>query len=191
MLHYSEQADNQLMQAIAGQDAEAFNELYKRYSTRLLHFFYTMLHKDREKSQDFLQDLFTKIIEKPHLYDPSRSFTTWIYTLARNMCKNEYRSMAVRSDPEVAVNYQVLLHSETTPNMDKLLDASAFREQLWLQLDQLGPEKKETFILRYQQNKSLKEISEIMDCAEGTIKSRLFYTLKWLADKLEVFDPKI
>ena len=74
----------------------AFGELYDRYSRVMINYFYRMLWKDREKAEDFMHDLFTKIINKPKLYDPNRSFKTWIYSVANNMCKNEYRKQEVR-----------------------------------------------------------------------------------------------
>jgi RNA polymerase sigma-70 factor (ECF subfamily) len=52
-------------------------------------------------------------------------------------------------------------------------------------LEELSPEKKEAFILRYQEEKSITEIAEIQDCPEGSVKSRIHYTLKLLEKKLQ------
>ena len=46
-----------------------------------------MLNKDLDLSQDFVQEIFLKILEKKHLYDPSKKFYTWLFTIASNMCK--------------------------------------------------------------------------------------------------------
>ncbi len=53
-------------------DKGALNELYSRYSKPMMYYFYRMLGQSKEKSRDFLQDLFLKIIEKPELFDPKR-----------------------------------------------------------------------------------------------------------------------
>ncbi len=90
------------MVALNTQDTAAFDELYERYSTRLLHYFYRMLGKETEKAQDFLQDLLLKIVEKPHLFDTRQRFSTWVYTIASNMCKNEYRRLQVRQQPALS-----------------------------------------------------------------------------------------
>ncbi len=95
---YSRISDEHLMISVHHGDVYAFNELYNRYSKRLLYYFYRMLGSSQEKSRDFLQDIFIKIIERPELFDTTRKFSTWIFSVAHNMCKNEYRRMAVRSN---------------------------------------------------------------------------------------------
>jgi len=79
-----------------GEEA-AFDELYNRYSKRLLVYFYRMLGRNEEKAQDFLQDFFLKLIEKPHLFSSKNRFSSWVFTVASNMCKNEYRRLKVRN----------------------------------------------------------------------------------------------
>ncbi|PCJ82810.1 MAG: hypothetical protein COA57_12865, partial [Flavobacteriales bacterium] len=54
---------------ICAGDNGSFNELYERYSKRILYYFYRMLGSSEEKAQDFLQDIFMKIIEKPELFN--------------------------------------------------------------------------------------------------------------------------
>lgn len=76
---YSPKSDECLMQDIKNGHTAAFDELYGRYSTRLLHFFYRMFDKDNEKAEDFLQDLFLKIIEKPHLFDADKRFSVMLF----------------------------------------------------------------------------------------------------------------
>ena len=46
------------------------------------------------------------------------------------------------------------------------------------------------FLLRYGNNLSIKEIAEILECPEGTIKSRLYYTIKYLSERLNVYKPE-
>ena len=55
-------------------DKKAFDMLYKRYSNKLLYFLYTKLNRDVDKANDFLQDVFLKIIEKPEIFDASKTF---------------------------------------------------------------------------------------------------------------------
>jgi len=69
------------------------------------------------------------------------------------------------------------------------LDQQIFNEALFKELDKMDYLKKETFVLRYMDDLSIKEISNVMDCSEGTVKSRLFYTLKKLSPKLSAFNP--
>ena len=74
---YNKLNDEQLMRLIHKKNIPAFNELYDRYANKLLNYFYRMLNGNKQKAQDFLQDLFTKIIEKPTVYDFSFD-TDWI-----------------------------------------------------------------------------------------------------------------
>lgn len=164
---------------------EAFNEIYKRYSNKMLFFFYSKLNRNQEKSNDFLQDLFLKIIENPQQFDTSKKFSTWIYTVANNMCKNEYRkNNTIVSE----YNLDFILENESSDYIDKQ-DRKLFNKELQNQLDNLAESKHTTFVLRFQQHLSIKEISQIMECSEGTVKSRIFYTLKKLAEKLNIFNP--
>jgi RNA polymerase sigma factor (sigma-70 family) len=71
------------------------------------------------------------------------------------------------------------------------IDAGEFRKMLDEVLDELPIEKKEAFILRYQEEKSIADIGFIQNCPEGSVKSRLHYTLKILEDRLGVFNPVI
>ena len=145
-----------------------------------------MLWKDREKSRDMTQDLFTRIAAKPHLYDASRPFKTWIYTIAHNMCKNEYAKHEVRAAARSELIYtsNSTTHEEATGNMDR----TAFMESLMDALDRLDDIKRQTFELRFFQELSIIEISEIMEISEGTVKSRLFYILKELNKELKSFE---
>jgi RNA polymerase sigma-70 factor, ECF subfamily len=175
------------MGRLAAGDERAFDHLYERYSAKLLNYFYRMLNFDEARAQDLLQDLFVKVIEKPHLFDPRRKFSTWIFAVASNMIKNEYRSRSVRS-------------IMTYPEDPGQLDVPAATEADWLDLAQFGycleqelcnlsAKHREVFVLRYQEALSIKEIAEVMACSEGTVKSRLFYALRKLSQSLKVFDP--
>lgn len=184
-MNLRDETDEHLMRYVRRGDERAFEVLYHRYSTRMLNYFFRMLGRDEEKAQDFLQELFTKVIEKAHLYQPERPFTTWLYTLASNMCKNEYRRLSVRRIMTTTDEFEHVADRE--PEMEWQLDQQAFSEQLTEVLAALSPAHREAFMLRYQQGLSIKEISQVANCAEGTVKSRIFYALRKLADSLAIF----
>ena len=72
----------------------------------------------------------------------------------------------------------------------KQLDEGLFQKALKDAVHLLPEAQKECFILRYQEELAIREISEIMECPPGTVKSRLHYALKYLAGELQVFTPK-
>lgn len=178
--------DEKLMHLVGEKDQKAFGVLYDRYGKLLYNYFYKMLWKDREKSRDFTQDLFAKLVHKPHLYDPSRPFKTWLYSIAHNMCKNEYAKAEVRKNaqPELAYVPSTEFRNEAQSSIDR----AEFNVKLAEALDELDETKRTTFELRFRHEMSIEEISETMQCSEGTVKSRLFYTLKQLNTKLKVFE---
>lgn len=170
----------------AGQGA--FDELYERYSRPLLYYFHRMLGGQTERAQDCLQDLFLKIVARPELFNPAQRFRTWVYTVAHNMCKNEYRRREISKIVEPTGNLEAL--SAETENIETALDQQIFQQALFLELEKLEESHRTTFLLRYQNDFSIKEISEILNCSEGTTKSRLFYTAKKLATQLSAFHPQ-
>lgn len=187
---YSSYTDNDLMQGILDKDTLAFSELYDRYNGLLVNYFYKMLWQDKEKAQDFMQDLFAKIIEKPHLFDLKRNFKTWVFSVANNMCKNEYRKQSIRHNTSYDIEEGIQIKDTAMDAMDSLQD-SQFSEKLKLELDQLDEKQKSAFVMRYFQELSIKEIAETLNISEGTVKSRLFYTLKKLTVSLKDFAPQL
>jgi len=180
--------DEELLQLIRDGNKEAFSELYSRYSIKLYNFFLRMLDKDHGKAEDFTHDLFLKIIENPNLFDMNRRFDTWVFHIAYNICKNEYRKMAVRNEYQQGPGKDVPVITEAGNDR---WDVLKFSEALDHHLKSLDEKHKMVFLLRYQQEMPIREIAEILDCPEGTVKSRLFTTIKKLSEKLCVFDPQI
>jgi RNA polymerase sigma-70 factor (ECF subfamily) len=184
---FSIYTDEELMLFIYNGETGAFDEIYFRYSGNLMNYFKKMLNYDRDLSEDALQDLFLKIAESPEKFDRSRSFKTWLYAVASNICKNIYRRWQVEKES----NETILPLPAADPflNVARRMDAVHFRRLLDEVLDGLPPLKKEAFILKYQEERSIAEIAYIQGCPEGSVKSRLHYTIKLLEEKLQVFNP--
>lgn len=175
------------MQLIVGGDQAAFSELYLRYKGRMYYYFYRMLGNSTEMANDFLQELFMKLIEKPESYNPAFSFSTWLYSMANNMCKNEYRRQGIRQE----YNATEAKYSPVDVMHEPGLEVEQVLEKIFQTLDLLGEEHRSAFLLHYREGFSVKEVAEILDLAEGTVKSRLFYARKLLAGKLEYLKDEI
>ena len=188
---YQEYSDEQLMKKIQIGDVKAFEELYDRYSQRLLRYFYRMLGGDEEKSQDFVQETFLKVVEKTEYFDIERKFATWLYTISYNLCKNEYRRMEVRKIVEKKDNLDDLLQDskEISSSPDVNIDRASFKQALMSELDKLDFTQKSVFLLRFQENLSIEEIADLMDCKPGTVKSRLYYVIQKLSYRLHDYNP--
>ncbi|MBW8324495.1 MAG: RNA polymerase sigma factor [Prolixibacteraceae bacterium] len=180
-------SDTELMQQIVSGDQVAFSELYHRYKDRMYYYFYRMLGNSSEQTSDFLQELFMKLIEKPENYNAVYPFHTWLYSVANNMCKNEYRRRGVRQE--------YLEYESFDPRIEFMNESGIEPEQMiekvFQTLDHLGEEHRSAFLLRYREGFSIKEVAEILELPEGTVKSRLFYAKKALSEKLDYLKDQI
>ena len=185
---YNTLTDESLMQAISNGDKRAFDELYERYSAALLRYFMRMLWRDREKSEDFVHDLFAKIVQKPEYFDTSRSFKTWMYSVANNMCKNEYKKQEVRKGISNGLDNHYALNDKNVNVLNEVQD-NFFQEAFQKSLVDLDEKHREAFSLRHLEGLSIKEIAAVLEINEGTVKSRLFYATKYLSASLKEFNP--
>jgi RNA polymerase sigma-70 factor, ECF subfamily len=154
-----------------GQGQIALGCLYDRYAKKMLNFFYFTLHNDYNKAQDFVHDLFLKIIEKPGMFNNNQTFKPWIYRVASNMCKNEFRNIKViqkYNDHIISTTEPVISNDETEIAVRKCIS-------------DLNIEQRSLIVLRFKLKLTVKEIAQIYECPEGTIKSRLFYATKELS----------
>ena len=184
---YETYTDEELVKYIVKGNEKAFDEMYKRYAQKMHVYFYRNLGKDVNQANDFIQELFIKIIEKGNLFDPSKKFSTWIYAIAGNMCKNEYRRIQRHAVLGLPADIKDRFFANSSSDSD--YDQAVFETYLQKELNKMEAHHRECFLLRYQQELSIKEIAEVLDCPEGTVKSRIFYTLKKLSEKLQYFKP--
>lgn len=160
----------------------AFRQLYRRYAEKMYRYFYRMLYHHAGDAEDFTQELFTKIIEHPQAFDTHRKFSTWLFALAGNMVKNEYRRRE-RLSRNLARQSSSQLHSPDC--LIEHLDLPVVRKYLTRAIQSLDEPHKQCFLLRFEAHLSIKEISEVLNCPEGTVKSRLHYTIQKLAQQLK------
>lgn len=183
---YSTYTDEELMRSFTEGDKVSFEQIYERYESFMVNFFYRKLWSDRIKAEDFAHDLFTKIIDKPESFDLTRNFKTWLFSVANNMCKNEYKKQEVRKNTAYDVPEGVEARDQATLQ-DTEVDKSNFNEQLKIELNKLNDKHREVFMLRHFEGLSLNEIAETLEINAGTVKSRLHHATKALAEKLAVF----
>ncbi|MEQ8707014.1 MAG: RNA polymerase sigma factor [Phaeodactylibacter sp.] len=173
--------DEVLMQRIQQGQESAFNALYERYGHRMYRYFYRMLGQSEALAHDFTQELFLKIIEQPGAFDTKRRFSTWFYTVAGNLVKNEYRRKS--KQPQQTTLTEGTEATATGSAMPDL-DAEVRKAYIEKAVQTLRPHHRECFLLRYQEGLAVQEISEVLGCPPGTVKSRLHYSLKKLNELL-------
>ncbi|MBL8131317.1 MAG: sigma-70 family RNA polymerase sigma factor [Anaerolineae bacterium] len=174
------------IQAALEGDQDAFAELVYTYQDSVFNLCYRIL-SDRVEAEDAAQEAFLRAYLNLSRYDPSRSFKTWLLTIASNHCIDRLRRRRMKlmsiDDPMPSLT---LSSDEPEPEQ-----ASITREQseaVQRLLDKLPADYRAAIVLRYWYDYSYNEIADMLETTESAIKSRLFRARQMLAELIE--DPK-
>ena len=163
---------------LAGQ-TRAFDALVGRYQTRLLNFIYRTVG-DRERAEDLVQEAFIRVHRHLARFDQSKKFSTWVYTIASNLAKNELRNRS--RNPLVLFQAMTqgwedeerpLEFEDNSYRPDDLYRKRHIRSLVENTVAQLPEHHRQVFVLRELEGKSYEEIAEITGVNLGTVKSRL------------------
>jgi RNA polymerase sigma-70 factor (ECF subfamily) len=161
-------------------ETRAFDELVRRYHSRLNNFIYRMIG-DRERAEDLVQEAFVRVHRHLHRFDTTKKFSTWIYTICSNLAKNElrnrsrsplvfYQSARTASAEE---DSRPLQFEDSSSRPDDMFANRHLRELVEQTVAKLSGHHREVFVLRELEGKSYEEIADITHCNLGTVKSRL------------------
>ena len=176
--------DEQLMaRAKAGNDA-AFEDLYHRYARRLKGFFFLQLGGDEELAADATHDVFLRAYEARNRYQEGKSVSTWLFTIAYNICRNHYRSNAYETQLSATLDAEPISEEQ----IEVQLDAAALDDALAQVLSELPPPLHQLFSLHYQEELTIPQVAEIVGIPEGTVKSRLHKTMNIIRKKLKRYE---
>jgi RNA polymerase sigma-70 factor, ECF subfamily len=171
--------DSGVVAAFLAGNRRAFGELVERYQNRLLNFVYRTTG-DRERAEDLVQETFIRVYRHLHRFDQSKKFSTWVYTIASNLAKNELRNRS--RNPLVL--FQTLMKNrdadarpleweDNTYRPDDLYRKRHLKSLVDAAVDQLPEHHRRVFVLREMEGKTYEEIAEITSTNLGTVKSRL------------------
>jgi RNA polymerase sigma-70 factor, ECF subfamily len=159
--------DHEIMRRIQKDEFEAFDELVNRYKTRLVNVIYRMLN-DRNEAEDLVQETFLRVWTHRQDYDFSYCLSTWIYTIALNLAKNELRKHR---------KFKFFNLTDMTEKGLELPDPKMGPSALGHMLDQaiatLPAKYKSAFLLRDVEQMSYEEVAQILGVPLGTVKSRV------------------
>jgi RNA polymerase sigma-70 factor (ECF subfamily) len=164
-------------------DQDAFAELVYMYQDSVYNLCYRML-SERTEAEDAAQETFLKAYLNLQRYDPSRSFKTWVLSIASNHCIDRLRRrrMVWLSIEEPLPPNVSLASDEPQPEETMMFtQRSAAVQEL---INALSPDYRAAVVLRYWYDYSYTEIADILDTTESAIKSRLFRARQMLSDKL-------
>ena len=168
-------SDEQLILLFQGGNENAYIELVNRYKDKLINFIFNYLG-DIESSEDVVQETMIKLYQKKHYYKEIAKFSTWLYTIAKNLANTELRKRKQR---------KTTLLSQFSKD-DKMYDLPSNDNEVGQEIqteivskiireavDQLSEKFKTVITLRDIQQLSYEDISEIIDVPIGTVKSRI------------------
>jgi RNA polymerase sigma-70 factor (ECF subfamily) len=160
-------------------DPQAFGLIVARYQVRLLNFVYRMIG-DRERAEDLVQETFLRVYRHLDRFDRGRKFSTWIYTIASNLAKNELRNRSrsplvtlEQARPRDEEDLRPVDFEDPGSRPDDLYERRNLKTLVDQTVARLSSHHREVFVLRELEGKSYEEIAEIMHCNLGTVKSRL------------------
>jgi len=182
--------DEDLMLAYQRGSKEAFEELFARYHARLFNYFRRFLG-DSMEAEDLLQTLFLRVHRARTTYQPAAAFSTWIYTIARNLVRDALdkesaeraRRVTMRqswreTDEEPIPVEERVADEHTAP--ETMSHRKAIATRLQQALLSLSPEQREVILLSKYEELSFSEIAAVLGCSVTASKVRAFRALKAL-----------
>lgn len=164
----------QLVDGLRRGDEHATRFFVETYYDPLLRYLFRLV-QDHQGAEDVCQELFIRAIQRIDQVRDPKGFKTWLYRIATNLAHDYLRC---RKDTPVP---EVLPESVSTDDVEQL------RERLYVAqtLGILSSEHREVLLLRFYEDMSLQEISEVLEIPLGTVKSRLHHALRQLRRHLE------
>jgi RNA polymerase sigma-70 factor (ECF subfamily) len=193
----AEVTDEALMTRYQRGDLGAFSTLVERHKTSLFNFVLRQI-KAPPAAQDLTQEVFLRIIESAGSFKHEAKFTTWAYTIARNLCIDHLRKASYRKHPSLdqqsgeegdgpSLGEQVAdLHPRASTERGAI--SSEIQVKVAAAVESLPDEQREVFLLRHVANLAFQEIAEITGTPENTVKSRMRYALERLQEALTDFE---
>lgn len=168
-------AELQLVERCLNGEETAWEDLIRIYSRRVYSICYRFCGRESD-AQELTQEVFLRVFRSLKTFRRTEgSFSIWLNRLTRNLLIDHYRkTRAERSTQSIEEQFPTLeASSELTARADGMLAAREASEALQAALQQLSPDLRETVILRDLHDLEYKEIAQILNVPEGTVKSRL------------------
>ena len=168
-------SDEQLMSLFQEGDENAYIELVNRYKDKLINFIFNYLG-DLESSEDVVQETMIKLYQKKHYYKEIAKFSTWLYTIAKNLANTELRKRKQRKTTllsQFSKDDKTYELPSNDPEPGQEIQTDIVNKIIRDAVDQLSEKFKIVIVLRDIQGLSYEDISEIINVPIGTVKSRI------------------
>ncbi|CAN5835472.1 sigma-70 family RNA polymerase sigma factor [soil metagenome] len=175
-------ADEKLFERYQDGDESAFSLIVQRYEPLIKGFLFKRL-KDEERLQDLTQDTFLRVHRARDRYDSARKFSTWIYTIASNLLKNEYRNRSrrretpfseLRKESQEQASSRPVEFESDVPDPEQIAYQGELRTAISETIGRMDEHHRVPFVMREVEDLTYEEISAAIGVPVGTVKSRLF-----------------
>jgi RNA polymerase sigma-70 factor (ECF subfamily) len=187
------------MQQYLEGDARAFRTLMERHSSKVYNFLIRSLGR-RDLADDLLQEVFLRIVRRAGTFRGQAKFTTWMYTIARNLIidharRQRHRRTVALDAPARAGDADGDTRLDRTPDRgptpDRLAEGARFSGRLETALGALPEDQRDVFLMREVEGLKFREIAEVVGIPINTVKSRMRYALESLRDDLADYRPEV
>ena len=190
--------DEALMVRYQRGDKTAFTALVRHHQSALYNFALRQLRL-QSAAEDVVQEAFVRVVQNAADFKHEARFTTWVYTITRNLCIDQLRKRALRKHASLdesrkGDNGEGPTLGEQTADVRTIGSAerdatgSELRERIAKAVDLLPDDQREVFLMREMSNLPFKEIAEITGVPENTVKSRMRYALERLQQALSEYE---
>ena len=187
-------SDESLMLRYRDGDVRAFELLVTRHRKPLFNFILRFV-RDTAAAEDVTQETFLRLVKGADAYERQAKFTTWLYTIARNLCvdasrRGKHRKAASLDAPigdEDGSASLLDLVPDGGAGVDRQAQSRELRVRLQQAIESLPDEQREIFLLREVADLQFNEIANVIGCPENTVKSRMRYALEKLREALEEY----
>jgi len=187
--------DESLMLRYQQGDKSAFPVLVRRHQQALFNFAFRQVRMP-QLAEDVVQETFVRVVQNAADFKHEARFTTWVYTITRNLCIDQLRKRALRKHPSLDQasgeegDGPTLGEQTADPraSVEREATGTELKERIARAVDKLPDDQREVFLMREVSNLPFKEIADITNVPENTVKSRMRHALERLQEALAEYE---
>lgn len=187
--------ENQLIERAKEGDMIAFEKLVYRYDRHVLAIA-ASYRNSKEDAKDIYQEVFLRVFKGLKNFEGKSEFSTWLFRITTNVCityssvkkKHAYTPFDNGYEDEDGETNSIIDKISDNYSTDSELINSEVSRSIQKAIETLSPQQKMVFVLKHIHEHKIKEIADMMNCTEGTVKRYLFDAVQKLRDKLRTLN---
>ncbi|WP_038287370.1 RNA polymerase sigma factor [Acetivibrio straminisolvens] len=188
VLTMNRERDNILIENTLNGNINSFEELITLYQGKLFNFLLKMT-ASREDAEEITQEVFIKVYNNLYKYNNKWSFSTWIYRIAINTLRSEYRKVKTAKNVDYYANVSEL-PANFSDYPELAYEIKERQREIIRLIDDLKEDQKTALLLRCMQNFSFKEIGDILGISPEAAKMKIQRAKQTICKKYEKLDKE-